>query len=61
VLFNLHNPTSVVQEELERALDTVEETIDNHIINILHISLPLLRGRLSSEQLLIALKKTKKT
>lgn len=59
VLFAVHYPTSVVQEELERALNTAEESIYNHVINVFHIGLPLLRGRLGSEQRLIALRNKK--
>lgn len=49
------NPTSVIEEELERALDAVEEPIDDHVVDVLHVRLPLLRGLLPSEQLQIFL------
>lgn len=49
-------PTSVIQEELERALDAVEESIYDHVVNVVHVGLPLLRGLLTSEQLQIALR-----
>lgn len=48
-------PTSVIQEELERALDAVKESIYDHVIDVVNVGLPLLRGLLSSEQLQIAL------
>lgn len=52
-------PTSVIQEELERALDAVEESIYDHVVNVVHVGLPLLRGLLTSEQLQIALRHDK--
>lgn len=53
-------PTCVIQEELERALYAVEEAIYDHVVDILHIGLPLLSGWLGSEQLPIALRKQNK-
>lgn len=47
VLFIHENHTSVIEEKPERALNAVEEAIYDRVINVLHIGLPLLRGRLS--------------
>lgn len=57
------HPTSVIQEEPERALDAVEEAIDDHVVDVLHVGLPLLGGVLASEQLQVSLRhdKTRRT
>lgn len=47
VLFVHEYHTSVIEEKPERALNAVEEAIYDRVINVLHIGLPLLRGRLS--------------
>lgn len=52
-------PTGVIKEELERALDAVEESIYDHVVDVLNVGLPLLRGLLGSEQLQIALRHDK--
>lgn len=49
------SPTCVFQEELQRALDAVEETVYDHVVNVFHVGPPFLRGRLPSEQLQIFL------
>lgn len=50
------HPTSVIQEEPERALDAVKEAVDDHVVDVLHVGLPLLRGVLDSEQLQVFLR-----
>lgn len=57
----LNRPTSVIKEELEGALNAVEEAIYDHVVDVLHIGLPLLGGRLSSEQPLVALRHNKES
>lgn len=49
-------PTCVIQEELERALDAVEEAVYDHVVDVLDIGPPLLRARLGSQQLQVALR-----
>lgn len=56
VLFVHENHTSVIEEKPERALNAVEEAIYDRVIDVLHVGLPLLRGRLSFEQRPIALR-----
>ena len=31
---------SVVQQELQAAVDRVEEAVDDHLVNVVHVSLP---------------------
>lgn len=52
-------PTRVIQEELERALNAVEESIYDHVVDVPDVGFPLLRGRFASEQQQVALRHEK--
>lgn len=51
-----HLLTCVVQEELEGALDAVEEAVQHHVVHVLHIGLPRLCLRLRPKQLPVTLR-----
>lgn len=58
-VFHQQHLTSVIQEEPKWTLNAAEESIDDHIIDVLHVGLPFLWVTLGSEKLQVSLRHEK--